>query len=354
MARFIKDRRAAKGQIPGSLILIGSQKMEAPALQLMEYDAENLLEKKLESIEEAIPCKESDIVSWINIYGIHDLGLIQRLGEIFELHPLLLEDVLNTDQRPKYEDGDQYDAFILKMLKYNETEKRISAEQFTLILGESYVVTLQEQTGDVFNPVRERIRNRKPSSRLVDADYLAYALLDTIIDNYILITESLGREIEALEARLFGNPDKSLVEEIYRFKTELSFMRKSVRPVKDLMGHLLKSENSLFQEKHQQFLRDLNDLVIQATDAIELYSGMISDHLNIYSTIVNNRINEVMKVLTIFASIFIPLTFIAGIYGMNFEYLPELGFRYSYFIFWGVVISIGLGLLYYFRKKKWL
>ena len=218
------------------------------------------------------------------------------------------------------------------MLKYNEVERRISAEQLTLILGKGFVVTLQEQTGDVFNPVRERIRTRKHTSRLVDADYLAYALLDTVVDNYILITESLGREIEALEARLFGNEDRSLVEEIYRFKTELSFLRKSVRPVKDMMGHLLKSENSLFQEKHQHFLRDLNDLVIQATDAIELYSSMISDHLSIYSTNVSNRINEVMKVLTIFASIFIPLTFIAGIYGMNFEFIPELKFKYSYFI----------------------
>jgi magnesium transporter len=164
----------------------------------------------------------------------------------------------------------------------------------------------------------------------------------------------VGREIEGLEERLFGNPDKSLVEEIYRFKTELSFLRKCVRPVKDLMIHLLKSENSLFEEKQQHFLKDLNDLIIQATDAIELYSGMISDHLNIYSTNVSNRINEVMKVLTIFASIFIPLTFIAGIYGMNFEYLPELKFKYSYFIFWGVTICVGAGLLYYFRRKKWL
>jgi magnesium transporter len=354
MARFIKDRIASKGQVPGSLILIGNQKMEHPVIKLMEYDAENLLEKELKSIEEAASCKDSEKVSWINIFGIHDLDLMKRLGEIFELHSMFLEDVLNTDQRPKYEEGDSYDAFILKMLKYDQETKRISSEQLTLILGKNYVLTLQEQTGDVFNPVRERIRIRKPSSRLMEPDYLAYAILDTLVDNYILIIESIGREIESLEERLFSDPDRSLVEEIYTFKTELSFLRKSVRPVKDLMGHLMKSENSLFQEKHQHFLRDLNDLVIQATDAIELYSGMISDHLNIYSTNVNNRINEVMKVLTIFASIFIPLTFIAGIYGMNFEYLPELTFKYSYFIFWGVVLCIGIGLLIYFKRKKWL
>ncbi len=354
MARFIKDRIASKGQIPGSLILIGKQKMEHAVVKLMEYDTENLVEKEIDSIEDVASCKESDSVSWINIYGIHDLDLIQRLGEIFGLHPLFLEDILNTDQRPKYENSDSCDAFILKMLKYDEESKIISSEQITLILGKNYVLTLQEQTGDVFNPVRERIRSRKPSSRLMDSDYLAYALLDTLVDNYILIIESIGREIESLEERLFSNPDKSLVEEIYRLKTELSYLRKSVRPNKDVISHLLKSEDSYFQEKHQHFLRDLNDLIIQATDAIELYSGMISDHLNIYSTNVSNRINEVMKVLTIFASIFIPLTFIAGIYGMNFEYLPELTFKYSYFIFWGVVLCVGIGLLIYFRRKKWL
>jgi magnesium transporter len=242
----------------------------------------------------------------------------------------------------------------LKMLKYDESLKLISAEQFTLVLGEHFVLTLQEQTGDVFNPVRERIRNAKKTSRLFDADYLAYALLDTIVDNYILVTEAIGREIEALENRIFLNPEKSLVEEIYKLKTEVSFLRKSVRPVRDLMMQMLKSENILFQEKHKQFLVDLNDLVTEAAEAIELYNGMISDHLNIYSTNVNNRINEVMKVLTIFASTFIPLTFLAGIYGMNFEYIPELGFKYSYLIFWIVVIGVVIGLVFYFKRKKWL
>ena len=354
MARFIKDRLASKGKIPGSLILIGKQKMEHPIIRLIEYNPEHLVEKELSGIEEAQAITDPGSVTWINIYGIHDQDLMGRIGDIFKLHPLFLEDVMNTDQRPKYEDGDNYDAFILNMLKYDEEAKLISAEQCTLILGNHYVLTLQEQIGDVFNPVRERIRNAKPSSRLFDADYLVYALLDTIVDNYILVTEAIGREIEALEDRIFLNPEKSLVEEIYKFKTELSFLRKSVRPVKDLMGQLLKSENTLFHEKHMHFLKDLDDLVIQATEAIELYNGMISDHLNIYSTNVNNRINEVMKVLTIFASIFIPLTFLAGIYGMNFEYLPELSFKYSYLIFWIVVICVVIGLLIYFKRKKWL
>ena len=354
MARFIKDRLASKGQVPGSLILIGKQKMKEPVIQLIEYDQHKLEERQLSSIEEAIPCKDSPPLSWINIYGIHDLQLMQRLGEIFELHPLFMEDMMDTDQRPKYEDGDNYDAFILKMLKYDEAQKRISAEQFTLILGEKYVITLQEQIGDVFNPVRERIRSAKRRPRLNDPDYLAYSLLDTIVENYILITESLGRQIEALEEKIFHLEDRNVIQEIYQLKTELSFLRKCVRPVRDLMTQVLKSDTSFFQEKYRHFLHDLDDLVVQASDAIELYSGMISDHLNIYSTNLNNRSNEVMKVLTIFASIFIPLTFLAGIYGMNFEFIPELSFKYSYLIFWIVVICIGVGLLIYFRRKKWL
>ena len=353
MARFIKDRKASKGQIPGSLILIGNQKMEQPIIRLMEYNPEKLIEKDLSGIEDAGAIDDPDSVSWINIYGIHDQDLMGRIGDIFGLHTLFLEDIMNTDQRPKYEDGDGYDAAILKMLKYDESSRLISAEQFTLILGKHFVLTLQEQEGDVFDPVRQRIRTAKNTSRLHDPDYLAYALLDTIIDNYILVTESIGRGIESLEDRIFLNPEKSLVKEIYKFKTEVSFLRKSVRPVKDLMGQLMRSENSLFQEKHEHFLKDLYDLVLQATEAIELYNGMISDHLNIYSTNVNNRINEVMKVLTIFASTFIPLTFLARIYGMNFEYIPELSFKYSYLIFWIVVVCVVIGLLIYFKRKKW-
>lgn len=354
MARFIKDRIASKGQVPGSLILIGKQKMENPEIHLMEFDHENLDEKKLDSIEDAINCKDSDSVSWINIYGIHDLKMMQRLAEIFDIHQLFMEDILNTDQSPKYEDGDNYDAFILKMLKYDESSRQMSAEQMTLILGKKFVITLQEQKGYVFNPVRERIRNTKRRSRLKDTDYLAYALLDTLFENYILITETIGRQIEGLEEKIFNLQDKDVIGDIYNLKTELSFLRKSVRPVREIIIQVIKSDNSLFRKIYRKYIQDLNEQIIQTTDAIELYSGMISDHLNIYSTNVNNRANEVMKVLTIFASIFIPLSFLAGVYGMNFKFLPELNFKYSYFIFWFVVICIVIILLLYFRRKKWL
>ncbi len=354
MARFIKDRSASKGQVPGSLILIGKQKMEQPVIQLMDIRSDTLEERELESVAEMAPYKESDSVSWINIWGIHDVQMIQTLGEQFGMHALLLEDLLDTDQRPKHEEGDTYNAFILKMLKFDEKSKQISAEQCTLILGKHFIITLQEQPGDVFGPIRDRIRNTKKRTRFIDSDYLAYALLDSIVDHYIQVIEAIGRQIEALEDRLFDRSDQQIITDIHTLKKELSFLRKSVRPVRDLMLQVLKSDNEIFQEKYLRFIRDLNDLVLQATEAIELYNGMISDHLNIYSTLMNNRNNEVMKVLTIFASIFIPLTFLAGIYGMNFKYMPELSFRYSYLIFWIVAIVMVIVLLIYFRRKRWL
>jgi len=353
MARFLKDRSATKGQMPGSLILIGKQKMDHPVIRLMEYDEHELVERELSSIEEARESIASPGVSWVNIYGLHDLEVMKSVQEIYDLDHLFMEDIMNTDQRPKYEDGEHYDAFIMKMFNYDKEEKRISAEQFTLVLGENFVLTLQEQHGDVFNPVRDRIRQKKGRIRQKGNDYLAYALMDTVVDNYIYLIETMGIEIENLEKGLFSYPGKSLIQEIYKLKTEISYLRQSVRPVRDMVQQLLKSDHSLFQEKYQSYLKDLNDLVIQATDAIELYSNMISDHLNIYHTQVSNRVNEVMQVLTIFASIFIPLTFIAGIYGMNFEYIPELKFKYGYLVFWIVTILVAGGLVLYFRRKKW-
>jgi magnesium transporter len=354
MARFIKDRSASRGTAPGSLIFIGQQKMDKPIFRLIEYDENSLEEKELSSVEEFLPSLENKKVSWLNIYGIHDVSMIDRIGELLQINPLFLEDLLNTDQQPVYENGPTYDGFILKMLRYDLESKQIHSEQITMILGENYVITLQEKTGDVFNPVRDRIRMTARRKRLNDNDYLMYALMDTIIDNYLAIVEAVGREVEDMSLKVFKDDTKELTREIFNYKMETNFLRKQIRPVREIMIHLLRAPDTYFQEKNMQYLRDLNDLVIQTTDAIELYSNMVSDHLNIYNTNVGNRMNEVMKVLTIFASIFIPLTFIAGVYGMNFEYIPELGLKYGYFYFWGMILILGALLVWYFRRKKWL
>lgn len=354
MARFLKDRSKAKGMVPGSLVLIGRQKMDTPIFQLIRYNKSDLLQETFESFTEVQKFIQPRQVNWINIYGLHDLDLIKQLGEAFNLPSLLLEDILNTDQPPKYENGETFDAFIMKILHKEEGSNRIHAEQITLVLGENYVLTLQERKGDVFEMVRERIRKNKGRVRLCENDYLAYALMDALVDNYSILIENIGRQVEEIEDRLFRNMDAKIVEEIYQFKTELNYIRKAVRPMREFIGILMRTEDSFFQEKNSAFLKDLNDLISQCTEAVETYNSMTSDQLNIYNSNMSNKMNDVMKTLTIFASIFIPLTFIAGIYGMNFEYIPELKFKYGYLLFWVIIFILGGGLLIYFKRKKWL
>ncbi len=354
MARFLKDRSKAKGLVPGSLVLIGKQKMEKSIIQFMQIDTDSLVEEEVGSTREALEKLNPEAVNWINIYGIHDLDMIQNLGSQFELPGLLLEDILNTDQQPKYENGETYDAFIMKMMHQVGNSNRIHAEQITIILRKDCIITLQERRGDVFNPVRERIRKNKGRIRSHGNDYLAYALMDTIVDNYTILIESIGTKVEDLEDRLFRQMDTKIVEEIYQFKTELNYLRKSIRPVRDFLVLLNRTEDSYIQEKNRKFLADLYELAVQCTDAIELYNSLVSDQLNIYNSNMSNKMNEVMKTLTIFASIFIPLTFVAGIYGMNFRYMPELDYKYSYPILWGIILLLAGGLLYYFKRKKWL
>ena len=354
MARFLKDRSKAKGQAPGSLILIGRQKMEKPVIQLIRYTNETLMEEEFPTTQEAIDKFGAEAINWINIYGIHDLEMIDKLGTQFNLPTLLLEDIMNTDQPPKYDNGETFDAFIFKMLYQEENSNRIHAEQISIILGKNYVLTLQERRGDFFMPIRERIRKGKGRVRQSGNDYLAYVLMDIILDNYLILIEKIGAKVEDLEDRLFKKMDAKIVEEIYQYKTELNFLRKSIRPVRDFLVLLNRTEDSYFQDINKQNLIDLQDLAGQCTDSIELYNNLASDQLNIYNSNMSNRMNEVMKTLTIFASVFIPLTFVAGIYGMNFEHMPELKFKYAYLIFWLVVLLLGGGLFVYFKRKKWL
>ncbi len=354
MARFIKDRSPAKGQAPGSLVLIGQQKMEKPQIKIMDYSPGHLNESELDSIKSCQEYLKTDSVSWINIYGIHELEMMDNIGKIFGIDTLLMEDILNTDQMPKYVAEDNYDALILKMLDYNTDSNIITAEQISIIIGKNYVLTLQERKGDVFNPVRERIRNQKGRVRLNDNDYLAYALMDVIFDNYLSIIEILGRKIEDFETKIFSDNNEDIATKIYRYKIELSFLRKNIRPAKEAIMNLLKNEDAFFSHDTLNYLEDLKESIIHTTDSIELYNNLVSDQLNTHNTLVSSKMNQVMKVLTIFASIFIPLTFIAGIYGMNFKYFPELELKLGYLFFWIVIMIIGVSLILFFKKKKWL
>jgi magnesium transporter len=266
----------------------------------------------------------------------------------------LLEDMLNTDQRPKITENDKQLIIILKMLYFDEKTKELSSEQISMILDDSYLITLQEKEGHYFDAIRERIRKGTGRVRRKGADYLTYVLLDTIVDNYLVNIEILGNIIEKTESRIFApKHQKGLMEEVYKHKTEINFLRKNIRPVKEIVHHLIENESGFIDDENLKYFRDLNDLVMQASETIEIYQMMLNDQLNIYHASIDSKANEIMKVLTVFSAFFIPMTFFAGVYGMNFENLPELRFKYGYLYFWMVMIMITLGLLVYFRKRKW-
>ena len=354
MARFFKDRKDLKGQAPGSLVFVGNKKMESPHITLMDYDETKLSEKIITQLEDLRHIKAVPTVSWINIYGIHETSVIQQIGEIFNISPLLLEDILNTDQRPKFEEGGHTLGFILKVLSYNQTENKIGVDQISFLLGENFVISFQEQKSNIFEPVRNRIRNLKGRLRTSGCDYLAYVLLDSIIDNYLEVINQIGGQVEDIGDKIITQPENKIATDIYNLKIEINILRKYVRPVKEMILQWLKSENSLMNKKTLSFLKDLADLITQAEESIEIYSNLLTDGLNTYNSNISNKANQIMKVLTIFAAIFIPLTFLAGIYGMNFKYMPELNYRYSYPIFLAVVIVIGISLFIIFIRKKWL
>ena len=354
MARFFKKREEIKGQSPGALIFIGDKKVDNIRIRVIDYDQSELKEDNLKDISEGARFKLTETVTWINVDGLHDLEMIKALGKMFDLHPLLLEDILNTGQRPKLEEFDNCLFIVLKMLRYDKERQIVVTEQLSLVMGATWLLTFQEQPGDVFEPVRERIRNQKGRIRGAGIDYLAYALIDTVVDNYIFTTERLGEKIEDIEEEILEKADSTVMEKINAYKREMNFLRKSVRPAREAIVQLSKLDSELIHEQTIPFLKDMQDLVTHAADAIDIYRDMLSDQLNLYNSVISNRMNDIMRVLTIFAAIFIPLTFIAGIYGTNFEYLPELHFKYSYFVFWAVMITVAIVMLIFFKKKKWL
>jgi len=353
MARFLKKRGENKGQSPDTLVFIGSQKMETVQARVIDYDSTTLTEKELLEIKDGSHFKETKTVTWLNINGLHDTDLIREVGRIFELHPLVMEDILNTGQRPKIEDFDAYVFFVLKMIRFDMETETIINEQLSIVMGENFLLTFQERPGDVFEPVRERIRRQKSRIRGSGTDYLAYALLDTVVDNYMYNIELIGEKIEDLEEGILAGYDSSVMEKINAFKQEINYLRKSIRPVREAILKITRLDSNLFHEQTLPFIKDLQDLISQATEAIDTYRDLLTDQLNIYNSVMANKMNDIMKVLTIFAAIFIPLTFVAGIYGTNFEYLPELHYKYSYFIFWAILIGMAGALLLYFKRKRW-
>jgi len=354
MPRFIEKASKKVGLPPGTLVHVGERKTEKTRITIIDYDEAQFQEKEAKTIEECFPFKDKPTVTWINIDGIHEVDIVEKIGKHFGIHPLILEDIVHTGQRPKMEDFDDYIFVVLKMLYYDERESRIKVEQVSLILGSNFVISFQEQAGDVFNPIRERIRNAKGRIRKTGADYLAYALTDAIVDSYFIILEKIGESIEDMEEELVTNPTPETLQSIHTLKREMIFLRKSVWPLREVISGLERAESSLIHESTGIYLRDVYDHTIQVIDTIETFRDMISGMLDIYLSSVSNKMNEVMKVLTIFAAIFIPLTFIAGVYGMNFEFMPELKVRWGYFVVLSLMVAVGVVMLFYFKRKKWL
>jgi len=354
--RLVKKTGKKVGSSPGTLIHVGERKMEQIGIRVIDYDAEQLDDHPLRP-EELARCGdflEPPTVTWINLDGIHQVEVIETIGKCFNLHPLVLEDILNTEHRPKVEDYGDYLFIVLKMLHFDPDAEDIRTEQVSLILGRNFVLTFQEREGDVFDGVRDRIRNHKGRIRNMKADYLAYALLDSIVDSYYGILEKIGDRIEALEEEVITAPSPSTQKSIHHYKREMILLRKAIWPLREVVGGLQRGDSTLVGQVTGVFLRDVYDHTIQVIDTVETLRDIITGLLDLYLSSLSNRMNEVMKVLTIIATIFIPLSFFAGIYGMNFEYMPELHWPWAYPALWLLMLIAAGGMLLLFRRKKWL
>lgn len=352
--RFVKKRKEDIGLSPDDIVFRGERKMDKVVLRMVDYNGDELKEEVFEKVETVLQHKKNPTVTWFNIDGLHETKVIEDIAEGFDFDKLVLADVMDTHARPKVHEFNNCILLSIKMLQQDEETSLISVENLSLIITDSTLLSFQERKGDVFEPVRERIRSHKKRIRSGGTDYLAFALLDIVIDNYIYIIGLLGEKIETLEETLLIEPRKSVIDEIYTYKRKLNFLRKNITPAREMILSLSKIESELIDESTRVHFKELLDNINQAVDSSETYRDILSDQLNIYHTTISTKLNDIMKFLTIFSVIFIPLTFIAGIYGTNFEVLPELKFQYSYFIMWAVMISVAVGMLWYFKKRNWL
>ena len=354
MAETIKKRSVKSGLPPGTLVHIGEKRDREIKITVMDYHAGGCEEKTIKAMKECFYYSDNDMISWIDVDGLHEIEIVRQMGACQGLHPLVLEDILNTDQRPKVEDYGDYLYIVLKMLR-GAKGGEIVTEQVSLILGSNFVISFQEgMEGDVFNPIRERLRAGKGKIREKGADYLTYALMDAIVDNYFVILEQVGERIEELEEAVITDPLPETVRQIHQLKREVILLRKAVWPLREVIGAMERRESGLISEPVVIYLRDLYDHTIQVIDTIEASRDLLAGMLDVYLSSISNQMNEIMKFLTIIGTIFIPLTFIAGLYGMNFQNIPELHWQWGYYACLLLMFMIAVLLLFYFKRKKWL
>lgn len=347
-----KNSKAASS--PWTVEYIWTKSDQSIWLEIIDYNSESSKQYIIDEISDTINIKNKDSITWLNINGVHSEEIIHKVWVEYDIHPLVLEDMSNTTQRSKIEEYDEYIFMVLKIVYFSEETNSISIEQLSIIVGENYILTLQEKPGIIFNGVRERIKNWKWKIRKMWSDYLMYALTDALVDSYFWVLEKISNKIESLEEKLLISVDTHMLQEIYALKNELLFLKKSIWPLREVVNNLQKIENSLIEEHTHLYLRDVYDHTIQIIETIETFRDIISGMLDLYLSMTSNKMNEVMKVLTIFSAIFIPLTFFSGIYGMNFQHMPELEMIYAYPIWWIATIVMSIIMVIIFKKKNWL
>jgi magnesium transporter len=354
MARYIKTNKQNIGKSPDELIFRGKQKEDEVTLRIIDFNSESLSEGPLDSLADIKSYQNDKTVTWLNIDGLHNTEIMAEIASVLNFDKLVLAEVLNTEARPRIVDFDNCTLISLKMLQEDEKTGSIKVENLSLILTNEVLISFQERKGDVFEPIRDRIRKQRKRIRNGGTDYLTFAMLDIVIDNYLYVVGLLGEKIEKLEDNLLTNPNQKVINEINNYKRELNFLRKCIKPAKEMIFSLAKLESDFINESTSLHFKELQDNISQASEVSDSYREILSDQLNIYHTTLSSKLNDIMKFLTVFSVVFIPLTFIAGIYGTNFDNVPELHYEYSYFIMWGVMIIVAISMLLYFKNKKWM
>ncbi|MBN2564775.1 MAG: magnesium/cobalt transporter CorA [Candidatus Eisenbacteria bacterium] len=357
MARVpLRKKRGTKqaGLPPGTLVYTGEQRVEKVRIDVIDYDGQRIQEIEAKSVDECLPFKDTPTVTWMNVTGLHDIAVVETLGNRYGIHPLVLEDIVHTGQRPKFDDFGDYLFLVLNTLHRNEDTGEIQTEQISLILGANYVISFQEVPEDPFENVRDRLRQDKGRIRKSGPDYLAYALMDAIVDHYFAILEALGDRIEDMGVEAVNDPTPNTLHDIQGLKRTLNHLRRTIWPLREVISALERGESKLVAKATGVYLRDVYDHTIQVVEMVETFRDMASGMFDTYLSSVSNRMNEVMKVLTIIATIFIPVTFVAGVYGMNFSHMPELAWPWAYPAVLLLMLAIGLWMVFYFKRKGWL
>ncbi len=354
--KVMRSRSADKsGLPPGSLIHIGEKHAAECSISIVQYSTDRLIKHDIRTIGALRQLQNKALITWVNVDGLSDTSVIEEIGQELNIHPLVLEDILSTHQRPKLEEYEHYLYLVIKGISVDrQSHFHLRYEQISILLLANYVVTFKEKADDTFKPIYTHLQNGKGRLRQFGSDYLAYVILDTIVDEYFVVEDSLDEIIDTLEDNLLLNANTSILQDVQQLRRELITMKRSISPLRDLLAIIQRTDTALLQEKTLRYYGDVYDHVLRVTDSLDSYRERIAAMQDIYLSSMSNKMNETMKILTIFASIFIPLTFITGIYGMNFEYMPELKWHWGYPFLWVLFIFISVGLLIVFRRKKWL